>query len=52
MGYELANAAGEVVAELELAWPTKRVGVYVGDPVVFPDWKLLNLAQALQYFGK
>ena len=56
VGYELVNDKQEIVAELELAWPEKKIGVYIDNIIdkVAPvaGWRLLSLPDALKYFGK
>lgn len=52
IGYELTNDKDEVVAELELAWPEKKVGVYIGDIEPCKSWTLLDINSAIEYCGK
>ena len=43
VGYELSNESFEVVAELELAWPDEKVGVYIEPPERNVDgWTLFS----------
>lgn len=49
VGYELMINQG-VFAELELAWPRKRIGISLGDAIEYKEWEILNLKQALQRF--
>lgn len=51
VGYELANTNGEVIVELELAWPELKIGVYLQDSIQLDGWNLMNMQAALTYFG-
>ena len=43
VGYEISNESFEVVAELELAWPDEKVGVYIEPPEGnVAGWRLLS----------
>jgi len=53
VGYELMNDAGEVVEELELAWPDLNVGVYASDDfdaLAYEEqgWKIFSADVVLQ----
>ncbi len=47
VGFEIADHSGQVVAELELAWPSRRVGVYLHEKPPVPGWTLQNPAEFL-----
>ncbi|HEY8515417.1 MAG TPA: DEAD/DEAH box helicase [Candidatus Binatia bacterium] len=51
VGYEVVDGTGRVVAELEVAWPSARVGVYV-DPVdeveTLGHWTLFAVKSACE----
>lgn len=47
VGFEIADHSGQVVAELELAWPNRRVGVYLHEKPPVPGWTLQNPAEFL-----
>lgn len=51
VGYELQDNKQAVVAELEIAWPERRLGVYLGDKPELSGWTLLALQAAVEYFG-
>lgn len=50
VGYELVSAHQEVIGELELAWPSTRVGVSIGDGFAVDGWEIYDLKQALARF--
>ncbi|WP_461534720.1 HNH endonuclease [Spongorhabdus nitratireducens] len=52
VGYELTNDKGRVVAELELAWPDTRFGIYIDEPVEVDGWYLQSIEQAMEFFSK
>ena len=48
VGYEISNESFEVIAELELAWPDEKVGVYIEHPERNIDgWRLLSADEVL-----
>jgi hypothetical protein len=47
VGFEIVDGSGRVIAELELGWPARRLGVYLGDKPVGGDWRLLSLLEAI-----
>ena len=47
VGFEIADSAGRVVVELELGWPSRRFGVYLGDKPADSSWRLLSLLEAI-----
>lgn len=51
VGYELLNDKNEIVAELELAWPEIRMGVYISEVEAVAGWQLFDIQEALKYFG-
>ena len=49
VGYEISNESFEVIAELELAWPDEKVGVYIEHPERNIDgWRLLSADEVLK----
>ena len=51
VGYELTTAKGRVIAELELAWPHKKFGIFIDEPSENSGWQLLSLKDALVLFS-
>lgn len=52
VGYEITNAQGEIIDELELGWPQLSQGVYLGDEKAVTGWRLFGLQQAVEFFGQ
>ena len=52
IGYEVTNDMGEVIADVEIAWPHKSFAVAIGDVQEISGWKILGMGQALEYFAK
>ncbi len=50
VGYEITNGLGEVLAEIELAWPTTKLGVHISDTELIEGWEILSLNDALKRF--
>ena len=50
IGYEIFDEKGGVVAELELAWPEKKRGLYLAEIPNVRGWKLMSLNEGLDYF--
>lgn len=52
VGYELSGADGAVVAEIEVAWPSDRRGIAIGDADLVAakelGWSVLTLGEALR----
>lgn len=51
VGYELVDSTGRVCAEIELAWPTKKEGVYIGEKPQVHGWTFMSIEEALKYYG-
>lgn len=45
------NNANELI-ELELAWPKRKFGIVLSSPRDIDGWRILSLAEALEFFGK
>ena len=52
VGYEVTDATGTIIAELELGWPGKKEGVYIGEKPDIVGWKLFSIQQAIDYYGR
>jgi 5-methylcytosine-specific restriction endonuclease McrA len=52
VGYELVDTTGRVCAEVELAWPSSKQGVYIGDRPDIKGWNFYSIEEALVYFGR
>ena len=52
IGFELTTVAGQVIAELELAWPHRKFGICIGEPIEHAGWHILGLKQALDFFAR
>ena len=50
IGYELMNPRGEVVADVELAWPKHKTAIYIRDLDTsrFPGWRLYSLGEVVE----
>lgn len=51
VGYELTDHIGQVVAEFELAWTNRKVGVVLGEISPVEGWTIMGLGEAVEYFG-
>jgi len=47
IGFEISGADGRVVAEIEVAWPDSRRGIFVGEKPNAPGWQLMEAAEYL-----
>ncbi|WP_116688783.1 HNH endonuclease [Pelagibaculum spongiae] len=52
IGYPVQDNNGEIIAELELAWPEVKFGVFIEEPKKKSDWNMLNMQQAMQHFSQ
>ena len=52
IGYEVTNPLGEVIADVEIAWPHKKFAVAIGSIKEIPGWRTLGMGQALEYFAQ
>ena len=52
IGYEITNGVGEVIAEVELAWPHKNFAVAIGETVNIDGWIIKGLGEAMDYFSQ
>ena len=52
VGYEITNQGGQIVAELELAWPETNYGVYIEKPEAPSSWNLHSLEEAMKLMSK
>jgi len=43
---------GNESVELELAWPKRKFGIVLSNPIKIDGWHILSLAEALEFFGK
>ncbi|WLG91438.1 HNH endonuclease [Pseudomonas cucumis] len=42
VGHEVQNERGEVIAELEVAWPEKRIGISIKE-ILVPGWRIYRV---------
>ena len=47
IGFEISGRDGKVIAEIEVAWPDSRIGIYVGAKPEAPGWNLMEPAEYL-----
>lgn len=45
------SISGKLI-ELDIAWPDHRMGIYLGDKVEIPQWRIFNHNEALAHFGR
>jgi hypothetical protein len=50
VGYEIPDVSGRVWAQLELAWPREKEGVYIGEKPEVDGWILRSIEEAIQYY--
>lgn len=51
VGYEIVDEGGEVIAEVELAWPEHKIAVEIGESEAILGWRVFDLMGALSHFG-
>jgi len=49
VGCEIIDNAGRVIAEIELGWPDKKMGVYIEDAPSVRGWRFFSLQQSVEY---
>lgn len=52
VGFKLKTTTDLVTAEIELAWPHRRFGVCIEEPVEQSGWRILGLKAALDFFAR
>ncbi|QFT39834.1 HNH endonuclease [Vibrio coralliilyticus] len=52
VSYQLTTNNHLAPVVMELAWPKRKLGVALSDPVEVEGWTILSLKEALIYFGK
>ncbi|ENP0850312.1 HNH endonuclease [Vibrio parahaemolyticus] len=52
VGYHLKTKNHLDALILELAWPKRKFGIVLSEPVEVDDWTILSLKEALEFFGK
>lgn len=54
IGYEVVNSQGAVVAELEIAWPEEKKGIYIDAEAAqnakSQGWQIYSLGKAMKSF--
>lgn len=51
IGYEFINDKGEVVADVEAAWPDQRIAIHVSGAPPFTNWAMLNPVEFIDRFS-
>ncbi|WP_209022170.1 HNH endonuclease signature motif containing protein [Pseudomonas fluorescens] len=50
IGYEVMNAQEEVIAEVEIAWPERRIAMYVADDPAIEGWTVLSPVEFIENY--
>ncbi len=50
IGYEFVNEREVVTAEVEVAWPDRRIAILVADAPPMPNWTMLNPVEFIEKF--
>jgi hypothetical protein len=49
LGYQIIGPTGSVLAEVELAWPSRRLGVCISKTVECPGWRLISSIEFIEW---
>lgn len=50
IGFEVTDASGQVIAELEAAWPETKLGIAIKEQITLPGWEIITMLAALEKF--
>ena len=51
VAHPIYSQSQQVIAELELAWPARKEGIYLGDKPDIDGWSLFSLASSMYHYG-
>jgi len=46
----VTDASGQVIAELEAAWPETKLGIAIKVQITLPGWEIITMLAALEKF--
>lgn len=49
LGYQITGPTGSVLAEVGLAWPSRRLGVHISNAVQCPGWSLMTPIEFIEW---
>lgn len=52
IAHTIKHPIGDTHLELDIAWPEHNMGIYLGEKVNVPQWKIFNHDEALTHFSK